>query len=66
MFEYKSEIVKFPIRLFKSTINEAQISHLDELINTRAAEGWELVAHSLSSNDLESAYHMIVTFRKKK
>ena len=65
MIEYKSEIVKIPIRIFKETITEAVTTSLDELINKRAAEGWKLSAHSVAASADIGGCYMIVTFCKE-
>ena len=67
MFEYKSEIVKADgLKLFGTKANETDIKNLDDVINSRAAEGWELANYVYSSSPIEAGGRFIVTFRKAK
>ena len=65
MFEYKSEVVTVTktTGIVSKNLNEKDVSILDELINKRAAEGWELVTHSISTVGLAQ---FVVTFKKAK
>ena len=65
MFEYKSDVVTATktTGILSKNLNEKDVAILDELINKRAAEGWELVTHSLSTVGLAQ---FIVTFKKEK
>lgn len=50
MFEYRSEILNISpkgFKIVKTVGNHADTAKLDELINERAVEGWELVTHHL-------------------
>ena len=67
MFEYKSEIVKADgLKLFSTKANETDMKILDDVINTRATEGWELATYVYSSSPLEAGARFIVTFKKAK
>lgn len=66
MFIYKSEILKTSIKWIKDSASEKDLSNLDELINTRAKEGWELVTYSYMANAFSSRSAILVTFRKLK
>ena len=65
MFEYKSEVVTVTktTGIVSKNLNDKDASILDELINKRAEEGWELVTHSISTVGLAQ---FVVTFKKAK
>ena len=64
MFVYKSElIVTTKTSGIVKNLSEKDVSVLDELINERAAEGWELVTHSFS---IVGTAQFVVTFKKEK
>ena len=63
MFEYKSEAVKIPVKVFKDSFDDAVVASLDELMNKREAEGFEFVQHSVATS-IEIGCYLIVTFRK--
>ena len=42
MYKYKSEILRASVKMFSDKANEKDIAELDELLNKRAAEGWEI------------------------
>ena len=44
MYTYKTEILTVSTKWFSDKANAADISMLDQLLNERAAEGWELAA----------------------
>ena len=67
MFEYKSEIVMADgFKLFSTKASECDMKILDDVINARAAEGWELANYIYSSSPLEAGARFIVTFKKAK
>ena len=45
MYTYKTEILTVSTKWFSDKANAADISMLDQLLNERAAEGWELAAY---------------------
>ena len=45
MYTYKSEILWVSSKWFSDKANEKDLAELDELLNERAAEGWELVTY---------------------
>ena len=64
MFEYKSELIMTTKTSgIVKNLSENDVSVLDELINKRAAEGWELVTHSVS---IVGTAQFVVTFKKEK
>jgi hypothetical protein len=71
MFEYKSEVLRINadykgVRFVKTVVDHVNTAKLDELINARAAEGWELVAYSVVSDTFIGRINAIVTFKKEK
>ena len=71
MFEYKSEILNISpklkgLKIVKYVIDHADTAKLDRLIAERAAEGWELVAHSSIVDIVTARFNMIVTFKRAK
>ena len=66
MFEYKSEILKASIKLFKDGASDADVSSLDELINSRAADGWELVTYVHMAEVFGVRGSFLTTFRRQK
>ena len=68
MVEYKTELLGLPSAL-KGNLSDKDISLLNELINERAAEGWELVTYVLSmpgASRTLGVSQFVVTFRKQK
>ena len=45
MYTYKTEILTVSTKWFSDKANAADILMLDQLLNERAAEGWELAAY---------------------
>jgi len=66
MYEYKSEIVSKGLRWVRGRASEADATGLDELLNERAAEGWELVAYAYTTEVLNVSAAMLVTFKRAK
>ena len=71
MFEYKSEIVDIKtaskgIKFVKTVTDLAETAKLDELLNKQAAEGWELVTHSVMVDNTVARIKAVVTFRRAK
>ena len=64
MYEYKSELIMTTKTSgIVKNLSEKDVSILDELINKRATEGWELVTHSFS---IVGTTQFVVTFKKEK
>ena len=66
MYEYKTEILSAGIRWVKGKATEADASKLDNLLNQRAAEGWELVNYIYTTEVLNVSANFILTFKKAK
>ena len=69
MYEYKSEVFKTPSNLASAGVKKPKsekIDELDQLINERAAEGWELAFQSMALDASLAQYSVLMTFRKLK
>ena len=66
MWVYKSELLETSIKWFKDSASVEDLDRLDDLINTRSAEGWEFVTHSYMPNVIATRSAILVTFRKEK
>jgi len=66
MYEYKSEIQSKGIRWVKGAATQGDATKLDELLNERAAEGWELVTYVYTTELLNVSATMLLTFRRAK
>ena len=66
MFVYRSELLTTSIKWWNHIANYEDMARLDDLLNKRAADGWELVAHSYMPNFFSFHDAILVTFRKQK
>ena len=66
MFEYKTEILFTGVKWFSDKANDADVSALDELLNKRASEGWELVTYSYMATSVQARGATLITFRREK
>ena len=66
MFEYKTEILLTGIKWFSDKANAADVSALDQLINERASEGWELVTYSYMATSVQARGATLITFKRQK
>jgi len=66
MFEYKTEVLKTGVKWFSDKASEADVAVLNDLINERAAEGWELVTYSYMATTMQVRGATLITFRKQK
>lgn len=65
MYTYKTEILTVSTKWFSDKANAADISMLDQLLNERAAEGWELAASDYMGTSTQIKGAFVVTFRKE-
>ncbi len=65
MYTYKTEILTVSTKWFSDKANAADISMLDQLLNERAAEGWELAAYDYMATSTQIKGAFVVTFRKE-
>ena len=65
MYEYFTEILWVSTKFWSDKANENDAVELDNLLNERAKEGWELVTYDYmaTSNQIKGAF--IVTFRRE-
>ena len=67
MYTYKSEVINTETKWgFNDSASPKDVEKLDELINTRANEGWELANYSYMPNVFGTRSAILVTFKKKK
>ena len=65
MYTYKTEILKVSTKWFSDKANESDIVELDELINRRSQEGWELATYDYMATSSQIRGAFLVTFRKE-
>lgn len=65
MYIYKSEILTVGTKWFSDKADENDIRMLDQLINERAANGWELVTYDYMATSTQIKGAFVVTFRKQ-
>ncbi len=66
MYEYKSEILWVGSKLWSDKASEQDAQELDELLNRRSAEGWELVTYDYMATSVQIKGAFIVTFKREK
>ena len=66
MYTYKSEVIDTETKWgFNDSASPKDVEKLDELINSKTKEGWELVNYSYMANSFGFHSAILVTFRKK-
>ena len=65
MYIYRTEILNVGLKLMSSKANEKDIAKLDELINRRAAEGWELSAYDYMATSDQIRGAFVITFKQE-
>jgi len=70
MLEYRSEVFKMSIRTSsagaKSPKKTDELDKLNSLINSYAADGWELAFQSMAMDDTLMRYSVLLTFIRDK
>ncbi len=66
MYIYQTEILQVSTKWFSDKANAADTSKLDNLINERASEGWELVTYDYMATSMQIKGAFVITFRKEK
>jgi hypothetical protein len=66
MFIYKTEILKVGTKFWSDKANEKDIAILDELLNKRAEEGWELVTYDYMATSSQIKGAFVITFRQNR
>ena len=64
MYEYKSEIFMVGSKWWSDKATPEDASALDELLNRRAAEGWELVTYDYMATSVQIKGGFIITYRR--
>ena len=65
MYIYKSEILTVGTKWISDKADEDDIAVLDQLLNERSADGWELVTYDYMANSTQIKGAFVVTFRKQ-
>ena len=65
MYIYKSEILSVGTKLFSDKATEEDAAELDDLLNRRSAEGWELVTYDYMATSVQIKGAFIITFRRE-
>ena len=65
MYVYRSEILTVGTKFWSDKANDKDASMLDELLNRRAAEGWELVTYDYMATSAQVKGAFIITFRRE-
>ncbi len=65
MYTYKTEILMVGTKLWSDRANAQDAAELDELLNRRESEGWELATYDymITIGSIRGAF--VITFRKK-
>ena len=66
MNTYKTEIFTVGTKWLSDKADANDIAMLDNLINERAADGWELVTYDYMATSMQIKGAFVVTFRKEK
>ena len=70
MFEYRSEVYKMSTGTSSAGIKKPKkledLNNLNQLINSYAADGWELVGQSMAMDDTLMRYSVLLTFKRQK
>ena len=65
MYLYKTEVLKVSLKVFTNKATDEDITMLDELLNKRAQEGWELVTYDYMATSTQIQGAFVITFRKE-
>lgn len=66
MYTYRTEILPVSTKFFSDKSDQKDISILDDLLNQRASEGWELVTYDYMATSMQIKGAFVVTFRKER
>lgn len=66
MYTYRTEILPVSTKVFSDKADQKDISILDDLLNQRAIEGWELVTYDYMATSMQIKGAFVVTFRKER
>ena len=65
MYIYRTEILKVGVKFWSDKANAQDAAELDELLNQRAREGWELATYDYMATSSQIKGAFIVTFRRE-
>lgn len=65
MYIYKSEILTVGTKWISDKADEDDIAVLDQLLNERSADGWELVTYDYMATSMQIKGAFVITFRKQ-
>ena len=65
MYTYKTEILMVGTKWFSDKADANDIAVLDQLLNERAADGWELVTYDYMATSVQIKGGFVITFRKQ-
>ena len=65
MYTYKTEILMVGTKWFSDKADANDIAVLDQLLNERAADGWELVTYDYMATSVQIRGGFVITFRKQ-
>ncbi len=65
MYIYKTEILTVGSKWFSDKADANDIAILDQFINERAANGWELVTYDYMATSVQLKGAFVITFRKQ-
>ncbi|MBE7004545.1 MAG: DUF4177 domain-containing protein [Ruminococcaceae bacterium] len=66
MYEYFTEILWVSTKLWSDKANEGDAIELDNLLNQRASEGWELATYDYMATSTQMRGAFIITFKREK
>lgn len=66
MYIYKTELLTVSTKWFSDKANENDTAALEQFLNEKAAEGWELVTYDYMATSLQVKGAFVITFRKQK
>lgn len=66
MYIYKTEILAVGTKWFSDKADANDIAALDQLINERATDGWELVTYDYMATSTQIKGAFVVTFKKQR
>ena len=66
MYIYKSEILTVGTKWISDKADEDDIAVLDQLLNERSADGWELVTYDYMATSTQIKGAFVVTFKKQR
>ena len=65
MYTYRTEILPVSTKFFSDKADQKDISILDDLLNQRASEGWELVTYDYMATSMQIKGHLSLLSEKK-